>query len=1775
MDWFDDYLNALSDGQTVRSLPDNVTWGKRSAPSTQHKKMIFDAVATSEREMQLFFERKASELHEIEHHGHADAFGADPGSPHVEATSTPSTGVNSIAWQTVIQNADECPTCAGEYWTIFNPLHIKFNFANSDTPGCGDGDCTCTQTATAIATIQTGNAPAYIDFTDITGLGEAGGEGYENMNIYLDDVHIIQGTSGGDPIAPDDCMGASIVSVLVPGPYTFAANSTHTLRIEMDSGDASYHRDAFWDVVLDIPNIGTFPEDGLLAYWKLDEAYGTRIDATGNGYNLLTLGDVPNSVGKILSAAEFNPTESNLNFLGNDNLSAGPEFSVSTWVKFFTLGFFGNPQCVWGTGSPNVSSNPFNDVIAPNNPGDTTYFIQGIGPEEYNHLFYSLSDYIVGPAVEPNVWYHSVCTISPTENKMYINGELIQTLPYENFDQSFVGFGLSEFYGECGTGGCPMSGLIDETGVWNRVLTQEEVTALYNNGNALEYPYSRGEECLVTVNEYLCKTSYVNFGEVGLDLTLDERPAGEDDDYYEVALPFPVEFFGTEYNSIFVGTNGYITFGQGTDFIPYPGGQGDYDLLSEGLPFVAVAAGDDRLYQIWTTSPLLTANSDIFRVRYVGTYPFYDSTGFANLIYDFIFYRDNSTRIDVQIVGSPWAEAQTSPAFTPVISISDGNQILARYADAACQGFKITAANAPLFPYCDGLLGIKYDGYFDGDPAWFDTATPLLTSNKINFCGQPYENGTSWQWTGYFRATIADNYQFSGTSDDLMLMWVGSAAGAGNYTTENIFVSGDNNVDYESNYISLSAEQLLPMRIQWGHPIAPTYVGFTLYYNTSSNEGPGSSCNLANLVFNSVCYSEIATFVSDVEDNPITVTATSTTGHILISWSGNGANVLSGSFVAANNTPFPIPPAGGQTVTLQSCNLNRKQEGNLTEIIFDNDALIKTADVSQCTALTNLQLPSLGTGDAVLTSLDLTNNKKLTNVNIAANDFTEQGLNDLFDTLNNTAGSKTINVTDNPGTGDCDLSIATNKGWTTIPSGPVPPEPDSSDVACLTLAAGLYKKKYEGYFADDNAFFDSKLVSAINMGDVNKPYQILDIGTSVQQDWFDWGLIPAPQYDAPEAVGLPFPSVGKGVEYFGGGPIENSGTASVGPVLLSEEVTSQIDDTYSQAQGQNNKSLIIKGYFKPTVSGAYKFKLISDDASYLWLGDNAYDFNRTINNSVVSLPGTHGPAPAEGAFTMTADSYYALTVEFGNGPEGEGVLIFQYMPPGSDTWTSNLTGKLYYDVASKGLGVCPQLPNAPTIYYAQFGATDLNADIRAIANELHPLTGFEYRVNGGEWISFIAEQINPKIGAIYVTGLTQDVECNVDVRGVNSVGAGPSTTITGTPGYQLPAPPEFSDLNENDGQLDIEIYDNNEDPRTAQVSYEYRVDSGEWIPFAHNSPGNGPYSGFTISGLSNGTTYTIDIRSINPAGASETYLTVQGTPASVPDAPILYSVTNGLSANEITISYALGSSNGSPVTALTVIVRGEDNNVIGYTALPVGELLATVTIPGIAGQYINVVATAENSIGESGESNTISLQTTNIPPGAPTIVIADCPGTEPCQTLYIEFTQPTDGGSAITDYEYSIDDGETWSSMGRSDEGGFYAYGDAGNIAGQELFVRVRAVNDAGAGTPSALWPEFVCRSCIPSAPNVSVTNVGDCQLGLYYNEPDFANGTITHYEMSIDGGATWNNIGFNGLDEQYDFGYNQGSGTRLLSVSVRAVNASGAGDNSAPQSITLTACAE
>jgi len=103
--------------------------------------------------------------------------------------------------------------------------------------------------------------------------------------------------------------------------------------------------------------------------------------------------------------------------------------------------------------------------------------------------------------ISTNTWYHLVCIIDRSDKlKVYINGNL-ETLislsatndltPYTatNYD-SIAPLRFGAYTASDSVTALPtFSGKIDAIHIWNRVLTQLEITALYNLGNGLQYPF--------------------------------------------------------------------------------------------------------------------------------------------------------------------------------------------------------------------------------------------------------------------------------------------------------------------------------------------------------------------------------------------------------------------------------------------------------------------------------------------------------------------------------------------------------------------------------------------------------------------------------------------------------------------------------------------------------------------------------------------------------------------------------------------------------------------------------------------------------------------------------------------------------------------------------------------------------------------------------------------------------------------------------------------------------------------------------------------------------------------------------------------------------------------------------------------------------------------------------------------------------------------------------------------------------------------------------------
>jgi hypothetical protein len=98
------------------------------------------------------------------------------------------------------------------------------------------------------------------------------------------------------------------------------------------------------------------------------------------------------------------------------------------------------------------------------------------------------------------------------------------------------------------------------------------------------------------------------------------------------------------------------------------------------------------------------------------------------------------------------------------------------------------------------------------------------------------------------------------------------------------------------------------------------------------------------------------------------------------------------------------------------------------------------------------------------------------------------------------------------------------------------------------------------------------------------------------------------------------------------------------------------------------------GFYKTVGAGTYSFKLISDDASYFWIGEEATS-GYTTGNSNIDLGGSHAPLTGYYTGELSGNMFYPIRIIFGNNTGG-GLLTFSAKYE-NDLYAEDLEGSVY------------------------------------------------------------------------------------------------------------------------------------------------------------------------------------------------------------------------------------------------------------------------------------------------------------------------------------------------------------------------------------------------------------------------------------------------------------------------------------------------------------------
>lgn len=134
------------------------------------------------------------------------------------------------------------------------------------------------------------------------------------------------------------------------------------------------------------------------------------------------------------------------------------------------------------------------------------------------------------------------------------------------------------------------------------------------------------------------------------------------------------------------------------------------------------------------------------------------------------------------------------------------------------------------------------------------------------------------------------------------------------------------------------------------------------------------------------------------------------------------------------------------------------------------------------------------------------------------------------------------------------------------------------------------------------------------------------------------------------------------------------------------------------------------GYFIPDISGEWEFLLESDDASFLWIGNDAIvNYQNGPGTALVSNGGIHAALIKTTKISLVKDKIYPLRIQYGNDTNAA-VFKFRYKAPGFTVYQGDFSTLLW---RSSGGGYANNCTNFGLSYTlsAELGYDRVLADV--------------------------------------------------------------------------------------------------------------------------------------------------------------------------------------------------------------------------------------------------------------------------------------------------------------------------------------------------------------------------------------------------------------------------------------------------------------------------------
>jgi hypothetical protein len=224
--------------------------------------------------------------------------------------------------------------------------------------------------------------------------------------------------------------------------------------------------------------------DDLVAFWELEEASGTRVDAHGPHDLSQNGGTIGQGTGKVGNCADLTAASSQyLSVAHHADLTAGAgvSFTVTAWVNAEALGASRGIACK-------------------NAPSTGEWYLRYFhGVPEFHLVVFQAASHSGGSAVVSAVtpatatWFFIAAWHDASANQlgMRVNATTATPVSYSSdvFSDNTAPFLIGE-----NAFGQYWDGLVDQVGFWRRALSGAELDELYNSGSGLSYAAMAGSD---------------------------------------------------------------------------------------------------------------------------------------------------------------------------------------------------------------------------------------------------------------------------------------------------------------------------------------------------------------------------------------------------------------------------------------------------------------------------------------------------------------------------------------------------------------------------------------------------------------------------------------------------------------------------------------------------------------------------------------------------------------------------------------------------------------------------------------------------------------------------------------------------------------------------------------------------------------------------------------------------------------------------------------------------------------------------------------------------------------------------------------------------------------------------------------------------------------------------------------------------------------------------------------------------------------------------------